>query len=120
VTATQILREADEFLRRGWARGASAVDEEGNPVEPWSPLAQRWSALGALQAVWGWSEAPELSRGELERATLALSAVVGDIQEWNDAPERTLAEALAAFVQAAQLLDAENDTPPAGDQASSV
>jgi hypothetical protein len=114
VTATEILREAPEFLRRGWARGASALDEEGNPVEPWSLLAQRWSALGALQAVWSWADAPELSRGELERATLALSAVVGDIQEWNDAPERTLEEALAAFAQAARLLDAENDTHTLG------
>jgi hypothetical protein len=116
VTAGQILQGAAALVSRGWARGASAVDEEGNPVEPSSPLAQRWSAQGALQAVWDGSAAPEAGRGELERASLALSAVVGDIQEWNDAPERTLEEIMAAYDQAAQLLDAEDDTLEAGGQ----
>lgn len=116
MTAKEMLAEARDLVRRGWARGARAEDEAGNLVEPWSLLARRWSALGALEAVWRWSQAPELARGELERATLALSAVVGEIADWNDALERTEAEVVAAFERAIDLLD--SDDPPSAEIAA--
>lgn len=109
MNAKAILEAARALVRKGWTRFARALDEDGNPVEPWSPRARRWSARGALEAAWRMLAHPELALQALRRATLALTAVVGDIDDWNDQPERTQSQVAAAFTKAIKLLDAEDE-----------
>ena len=109
MTAKTILVMARDLVRRGWTRINRAEDEDGRPVEPWSLRARRWSASGALEAAWAALPNPELARAQLERARLALTAVVGDIDAWNDAPERAQIQVAAAFTKAIELLESEED-----------
>ena len=103
-----MLREARALLARGWCQWDNALDDNGDPVDPSSRAARRWSASGALLAVreeWRSAGKPAelVSRGFAE-ASLALQAVVGDIAPWNDAPERTHEQVLAAVDRAIELL----------------
>jgi hypothetical protein len=103
VTAAQVLRDARVLLERGWTRGEAALDVNGAVVVPWSATAVRWSARGAVEAAW--RGAGPAQPEERERALLALAAVVGDLDAWNDAPERRHEDVLEAFEQAGKLLD---------------
>ena len=98
----QLLARAAELVRAGWVQGDLAVDAEGRPALPWSGEAARWSARGALQAAWGGSR----SGPELDRALLALAAVVGDVDAWNDTKGRTAADVVDALDEAIRLLRA--------------
>lgn len=106
--AEQMLADAYELVLSGWCQETAACDELGRPIEPSSAFARRWSAPGALERVW------RRALGDLdgaldgfERANLALAAAVRDVpQRWNDAPERTVADVLAAFEEAIRLVRA--------------
>jgi hypothetical protein len=52
-TVVTILQEARDLIadQSRWARGALAQDKDGNSVEPWSPTAVRWCALGAAKRI---------------------------------------------------------------------
>ena len=52
----EMLADAYELVLEGWCQGAEAQDEFGQPVEPSSASARRWSASGALTRVWERSE----------------------------------------------------------------
>jgi hypothetical protein len=95
---------------RGWCGREAALDEDGAPVDPSNPAARRWSVAGALLAVWEeWRSAErpaDVVSRDFAEAGLALRAAVGDIVAWNDAPERTHGEVLAAFDRAIELLRA--------------
>ncbi len=81
-----LLDAADQLERRGWCQGRT-VDNEG-----------RMCALGALIAVAGHATHDEWL------AHVKLQEVVGDrVDLWNDAPERTKEDVVAAFRQAATL-----------------
>ena len=106
--AAEMLSEARALLARGWCQFDNALDEDSDPVDPTSASARSWSASGALLAVWEqWRSAGKpaelVSRGYAE-ATLALKAIAGDIAPWNDTPERTHEQVLAAFDHAIELL----------------
>lgn len=84
MTTAEGLRAAGELLRtKGWCQQVSQ-DRDG-----------RHCAIGAIMAVF--------NRYEQRHAIAALSGIVGCslISEWNDAPERTEAEVVAAFERAA-------------------
>jgi hypothetical protein len=105
--AAQMLVEARALVARGWCQQDAALDSAGEPVEPGSPTACRWSIAGALTLVWeNWRSAGKpaelVSRG-FEKADLALAAVIGDLDPWNEAPGRTQADALAALDRALEL-----------------
>jgi hypothetical protein len=78
-----------------WTKGEYARDKKGNRVSPSSRKAACWCARGAILR----AAAGNIPAGF--RAHDRLWAVIrGSITRWNDAPERTHAEVLAAFDRA--------------------
>jgi hypothetical protein len=109
----QMLFEAYELVVSGWCQGEGAQDEMGRPIEPSSAFARRWSAAGALERVWRRAAGDQDEALEaFERANLALAAAVKDVpQRWNDRPERTRDEVLAALLDARRFLEARSRAP---------
>jgi hypothetical protein len=65
VSPFDILGSAQELVASGWCQGATARDERGEEVAPWSQDACTWSAAGAIAAAWraqcgSPSQAPEV------------------------------------------------------------
>ncbi len=113
--AAQMLLAARARLERGWCQWDHALNADGDAVEPWSLAACRWSIGGSLSAVWQeWrsdgSPAELVSRG-FRRAVDAVRATIGDTIAWNDAPERTQVEVLAALDRALVLAQSAVATP---------
>jgi hypothetical protein len=104
--AEQMLSDACELVLSGWCQGTGAQDEMGRTIEPSSAFARRWSVAGALERVWRRTlDGDDVALEAFERANLALAAAVKDApQRWNDAPERTRAEALDALLEAPRFL----------------
>jgi hypothetical protein len=100
----QLLAAAAALVARGWSRTGPAEDRNGALVEPSSPVARRWSPVGALEAVWQHrcraSQDPQQVTGAFERASLALTAVTGNADAWNRAHDRTHQDVIAAFDRA--------------------
>ena len=69
--------------------------------------AVRWSASGALACVWRRSgRHDEVGLHALQRANLALTAVVNDVPRiWNDAPGRQQGEVAEALLRAVILVN---------------
>jgi len=108
VLALEILREARARVARGWCQGTSGEDGDGNAIEPWSPAAQRWSAVGALVAVWDDLRKASSDREDaiaaFQEANLSLLAVVGGrLRAWNDMPSRSRNDVITAFDRAIEL-----------------
>jgi hypothetical protein len=96
------LREARALIERGWCKEAYARGTSGRKVNSQGRSAVCFCAVGAINRVgkYGWDFSPE--RDLLKR-------VVGyDPIDWNDAPERTQAEVLAAFDKAIELAEASD------------
>jgi hypothetical protein len=91
----QILVEARELIARGWAQKHLATDAFGRKVLPWEPAAECWCSYGAIAFAVGDGVGIASACAELRSAIGH-----GDIVPWNDAPERTQAEVLAAFDRA--------------------
>jgi hypothetical protein len=104
--AERWLAEAYELVSSGWCAGM-AQDAVGGPCEPAAPIAARWSASGALAAAWQRSGVDEvLALEALQRANLALTAVVNDVpQAWNDAFGRRQHEVAEALLHAVSLVN---------------
>lgn len=91
----RVLREARKLIERpeGWVKGRDALDRDGNSVYAYSRDACAFCAVGAIMrscdARWG-------------RVVSAVKSANGidALWSWNDAPERTHAEVLAAFDRA--------------------
>jgi hypothetical protein len=105
VLGRELLLEAAELVSRGWVQGVDAIDANGGAVEPWDESAAAWSLLGALVASLERRPAPGglPAVGELAGACTALVPYVDHdvLSTWNDAPERTQGEVLAALRAAA-------------------
>lgn len=90
------LRAARARIAKGWTQRASARTKGGVPVWGGDDRAICWCAVGALQ-------------GSPEAIPLVRKAIgIPDecrISTWNDAPERTQAEVLAAFDKAIELVE---------------
>jgi hypothetical protein len=91
-----VLREARALVQRGWTQRWFAKDAIGRRCHSDNPLAACWCASGAL------GRASGLNSVVYSKAIAALNAVVGDvgIAAWNDEPDRTQDEVLAAFSRA--------------------
>jgi hypothetical protein len=96
------LREAKALVAKGWTRGDWAKDAQGEPVFEREPEAVCWCASGALFAA---SEAGFASAGVLHDV-FSQANEIETISVWNDAPERTQSEVLAAFDKAIELAEA--------------
>jgi hypothetical protein len=105
VLGRELLLDAAELVSRGWVQGVDAIDANGAAVEPWDDAAAAWSLLGALVASLERRVSPGLPPAvdELAGACAALVPYVDHdvLSTWNDAPERTRGEVLAALYAAA-------------------
>ncbi len=104
--AEEWLGTAYELVETGWCQGTVATDGSGEPVEPDSPLARRWSATGALTRVWRESGiSDETGLAALQFANLALSAAARQVPKvWNDMPDRRQRDVLEALLRAVSLV----------------
>jgi hypothetical protein len=93
------LREARALIERGWTQKVGARDSGGTPVWGGEKAAVSWCAVGAICTV-GAKMAPFRQANNLNGW--------GGISVWNDAPERTQAEVLAAFDKAIELAEAQS------------
>jgi hypothetical protein len=108
--AAQVLREALNTLEdpKCWTKGENARDARGNDLPVLDRGAVCFCALGAID------RAVQTNCFELGIYHLAVeflnSAIFekkfADIPAWNDAPERTHAEVIAAFEKAIELAEA--------------
>lgn len=108
-----MLMEARGLLLRGWSKGAQARDERGHVVNAWSSEAAAWSLVGALLASWHRHDdrldidfvAHSAEARALSDATEVLTRATGTlaIDSWNDAPERSLGDVIAAVDRALHL-----------------
>jgi hypothetical protein len=100
------LREARALIERGWTQGEYARRKDGAPASILSRELFCYCAAGAVAAGAGYKYPSSIVPGMRE-----LSLAVGgdgdesDILNWNDAPERTQAEVLAAFDKAIELAE---------------
>lgn len=100
-TPAQVLREAAALVEKGHCKGEYARDAQGLKVDRDSPSAVSWCAFGAIARANG-----TLLNDQAVACESALEAVVeDDVQEWNDAPERTAAEVAEAMRKAAESLE---------------
>jgi hypothetical protein len=96
-SVVEVLTRARALVERGWTQRASARNERGEIVAAASDDACSWCAMAAL--AFAANGAPYYP------AHMALRAAIfgregGPIPRWNDAPERTQAEVVAAFDRA--------------------
>lgn len=95
TTTLEILRAARAKIERPecWTKGAFARDAVGGECMSSEPDAVCWCSDGAIGAVIATTDVHDFCAFE------ALSRAIGNLHvaEWNDAPERTHAEVLAAF-----------------------
>ena len=101
TTTADILRDARALIDspENWTKDCEARTEDGYETWYGDGHAVCWGAFGAL--VKAGDNQPALTG-----AAEALHTVVGGrIDEWNDAPERTNAEVLAAFDRAIDLAE---------------
>jgi hypothetical protein len=93
-----------------WTHGAYARDAAGRKVEPTCPDAVRWCVRGAIDA------STEQHSNKRPSSVLFSQAVAGYgalyIPIWNDAPNRTHAEVLAAFDRAIAAAELEAAPTP--------
>jgi hypothetical protein len=94
------LREARALIERGWTQGANARDEMGDRLFVDTDEAVCFCMMGAIIAA--------VPPDQLLAAEHLLKRAVNDegVEYWNDAPERTQSEVLAAFDKAIELAEA--------------
>lgn len=103
MTPAELRAAAAARLARGWTQDAYARTAAGRPIGPTCDNAASWCLYGALHAeMGGLPERPSHERlrtvGEVcdqIRTELGLPASIS-LGDWNDAPERTQAEVVAA------------------------
>lgn len=101
--AVAILEEARERIEKGWTQGAFARNSVGDAVNEDSEQACAWCVTGALMA------APRIAvddaaRFYLHKAIASIDdASQHSLASWNDAPDRTQEEVLAAFDAAIKI-----------------
>ena len=99
MTTLEILTAARALVARGWCQNASARDTNDCDVHYLSPSAVRFCMSGALAVA-------TANNFEFDKAKNYIG--VGFIPYWNDAPERTQADVLAAFDAAVELARKES------------
>jgi hypothetical protein len=111
VTPAEVLRAAADLIEPEgkWVQGALAGDEQGRPLRAAVTGADFcgfcWCAWGSLDMA-TWNAAVKDQRDGAwkarDGARVALHSYLGrDVAAWNDAPERTQAEVVAALRAAA-------------------
>jgi len=106
MLVTQVLRFARALLATGWSQGAQARDEHGEAVDPLDERAESWSLTGAIKTVVNDAGDQTQETERLARTALAvmLAIRVEQLEAWNDSPERTQHEVLAACDSASEVV----------------
>ena len=91
----QVLERAAARCERGWCRGVDALDKAGQSVPPESMSATRWCVYGAVHC-----DTNDSAR--FMALDFFASHIRALISHWNDAPERTQQEVVAALREAAR------------------
>jgi hypothetical protein len=99
MTTKEMLTEARSLIKKGWTQGSFAKDVNGNEVDPKSSQAVSWCSLGAMEAA---CYCPRDSRLPI-LDILRRAAGTCVISDWNDHPNTTKEEILAAFDKAIEL-----------------
>jgi hypothetical protein len=94
-TTKDILIEARELIAKGWTQGANARDSQDKIVDESSEAAVCFCVYGAISR----AEGPAHYSGSA-RVGFADATEISLIDVWNDAPERTKPDVLAAFDKA--------------------
>jgi hypothetical protein len=96
-TAKEVFQDAAALVEDGWTQGHMARDADGDMADALGDRATCWCALGALYRAVG-------DDGDLFRnVSVTLARQIGTaVPIWNDAPDRTQAEVIAALRRAAQ------------------
>lgn len=95
MDTVELLTQSRALIEKGWCQNTNARSAKNRPVSASSPKAVNFCALGAITAVWLKSSNSTSSFNEAMRA---LNFVVGGhVPTWNDMPERTQDEVLAAY-----------------------
>lgn len=106
MTPREVLLKAAVLVERGWCRGEMARDARGNKVSPISDAAVCWCALGAAKSAADGRIHPYTHARDALHAHLFSQPDSGDgpdpVTVWNDAPDRTQAEVVAALRAAAE------------------
>lgn len=98
MTPTEILRAARAKVEAGWCQGPCAIDANGEAVGVNDVRACKWCMFGAINCfVDGYSTAERL----LNDVVVSMGHI-GFIN-FNEAPDRTQQEVLAAFDRAIEL-----------------
>lgn len=100
MDARDVLLRAAGLVQRGWSRGAFARFADGTTADPHARDAEAWCALGALRRASGKGVSIYDAADFLWRQIQDGQCIRG-VAEWNDAPERTQAEVVAALRSAA-------------------
>lgn len=99
MTTVEILQRARYILGIGWTKWEGARGADGSQVKPESPLAQCFCIWGVFERL-----RPPGQQHVLTPHLLAWCAIVRETAtvpaEWNDLPERTFADVMAAFDRA--------------------
>ncbi|WZO97276.1 hypothetical protein EP7_004300 [Isosphaeraceae bacterium EP7] len=95
---TNALNEARKLVEKGWCKGTSARNAAGEPTGTTDVDAVAWCPYGAMGAIPGASFIRTTDRYRKSIGRLAIS-------KWNDEPERTKEEVLAAFDRAIESVE---------------
>lgn len=113
VTAVYVLTETRKLLSvpERWTKKQFARDALGGTADPTGPLAVCFCVEGAIHraAVGDAHIEARLAAKQILRQAIGLGVLDG-LPGWNDAPERTHAEVLAAFARAIELAKAAEST----------
>lgn len=114
VSALDYLDRVRWVVDRGWIQGRFAISRRDQPVAAWSEAAVAWCLSGAMHRVA--HQSPDVSPADRGIAAWALLRSMStpekryctSITTWNDAPNRTKSEVLAAIDSAVKLLESED------------
>lgn len=113
-TTLDTLRRARDWISspKRWCQDVPACDRYGNHLDPTNYDAVRWCAAGSIERVLhgqpGYRDAVHaLAKLGLDCDAPSLFLLLGKVSLWNDAPERTHADVIAAFDQAIERLEKE-------------
>lgn len=87
--------KASEYIRKGWTQGSVARDLNGDAEASMSARAVSWCVAGAITASYRGVRGAE--RAEIASNRLRNHLRTDCLALWNDSPERTQAEVIAAL-----------------------
>ena len=101
MTAAEILDSAADLLSEEgrWCQGAAALTKEGRFCRPEDPEAASWCALGAIRRV---SDVDIFDPVPANALAFLRDQTSFYLPSWNDVPERTREEVVAALRRAAE------------------